>query len=238
MLFRQLFDFPTSTYTYLLADQLSGDALLIDSVKERVDDYIKLLNELNLKLKIVLDTHLHADHVTGMGLLKEKTGCSVLQGEPSRSSGVNRIFRDDDLISVGILAVRAIYTPGHTDDSYCFLLEVNNNRYLFTGDTLLIRGTGRTDFQNGSARSQYKSLFNRLLVLPEDTWVYPGHDYHGMTVSTLREEKRFNPRLQVGGCDDYVTRMDALSLPRPRNIDQALPANLHLGLTALSTVGS
>ena len=233
MLFRQIIDPATSTYSYLLADPQSGEALLIDSVNERVDDYIKLLDELNLKLKVVMDTHLHADHITGMGLLKEKTGCSVLQGEPSRSFGINKVFREGDLISVGTLIIKPIYTPGHTDDSYCFLLEENKNRYLFTGDTLLIRGVGRTDFQNGSAESQYESLFNRLLLLPEDTWIYPGHDYHGMTVSTLREEKSFNPRLQVKGCEDYVAHMEALRLPKPRNIDQALPANLQLGLAAL-----
>ncbi|MGI9279183.1 MAG: MBL fold metallo-hydrolase [Endozoicomonas sp.] len=229
MIFRQLLEVETCTYSYLLGDEVSKEAILIDSVKKMTDQYIQLLNELDLTLKIVVDTHLHADHITGTGLLSKETGCTIYQGIPARSSGVSKTFQDNDLISAGEINLSAIYTPGHTDDSYCFLLNKVTPYLLFTGDTLLIRGTGRTDFQNGSSRQQYNSIFKKLLTLPESTKVFPGHDYNGMTMSTLKEERLFNPRLQVADCSEYEELMSSLKLTRPRFMDQAIPANLHCG---------
>ncbi|WP_062268546.1 MBL fold metallo-hydrolase [Endozoicomonas arenosclerae] len=229
MIFRQIFESETHTYSYLLGDEATGGAILIDPVKSMVDQYIQLLNELDLALKISVDTHLHADHITGSGLLKKNTGCAIYQGEPSRSKGVSHTFEDGDTLSIGEVELKAIYTPGHTDDSYCFLVEQTRPYLLFTGDTLLIRGTGRTDFQNGSSRQQYESLFLKLLAMPESTKVFPGHDYHGMTMSTIKEEKQFNPRLQIKGCKEYEVLMSSLNLSRPRFMDEAIPANLNCG---------
>ncbi|KEQ17009.1 MBL fold metallo-hydrolase [Endozoicomonas numazuensis] len=229
MIFRQLLEVETYTYSYLLGDEESKEALLIDPVITKVDQYIQLLNELNLTLNVVVDTHLHADHITGTGHLSRETGCSIYQGLPARSSGVTHTFQDGDIITVGQISLKAIYTPGHTDDSYCFLLDQTQPYWLFTGDTLLIRGTGRTDFQNGSSRQQYNSLFKKLLILPDHTQVFPGHDYNGMTMSTLWEEKRYNPRLQVADCSEYEDLMSSLTLAKPRFMDQAIPANLNCG---------
>lgn len=225
MLFRQLFDRESCTYTYLLACESSKEAILIDPVKEHVNRYIQLINQLGLQLVITMDTHLHADHITGTGELKELTSCQIAMGQQTKAELVSLKFSDDESIKFGTFKLKTMYTPGHTDDSYCFL--VNDN--VFTGDTLLIRGTGRTDFQGGSAKTQYESL-NRLLKLPETTCVYPGHDYNGMTISTIGEEKRFNPRLQVKNCEEYIAIMDGLNLPRPQKMDIAVPANLKNGL--------
>jgi glyoxylase-like metal-dependent hydrolase (beta-lactamase superfamily II) len=224
MIFRQLFDRVSSTYTYLIAS--GREACLIDPVLDRVDHYVKLLTELNLSLVTAIDTHLHADHITGLGTLRARTRCLTVMGEQTEAEVVSLRVGDGDLIGIGELDLRAIYTPGHTDDSYCFLL----NGLVFTGDTLLIRGTGRTDFQNGDAAAQYDSLFNRLLPLPDDTRVYPAHDYNGHTVSTIGEEKAFNPRLQVGSMGEYVDLMGRLDLPRPTMMDIAVPANRRMGL--------
>jgi sulfur dioxygenase len=226
MIFRQLFDRVSCTYTYLIADRRSGEACLIDPVLGQVDRYLKTLAELGLRLVKAIDTHLHADHITGAGTLRARTLCHTVMGEQSAAEVVSLRVRDGDRIAVGSLALRAIHTPGHTEDSYCFLLDGR----VFTGDTLHIRGTGRTDFQNGNAAVQYESLFNRLLRLPEETLVYPGHDYKGDTVSTIGEERAFNPRLQVGSADEYVALMHGLGLPRPSMMDVAIPANLCLGL--------
>jgi glyoxylase-like metal-dependent hydrolase (beta-lactamase superfamily II) len=226
MIFRQLFDRFSCTYTYLIADGRGGEACLVDPVLGQVDRYLKTLAELGLRLVKAIDTHLHADHITGAGTLRARTLCHTVMGEQSAAEVVSLRVRDGDRIAVGGLALRAIHTPGHTEDSYCFLLDGR----VFTGDTLHIRGTGRTDFQNGDAAVQYDSLFNRLLRLPEDTLVYPGHDYKGDTVSTIGEEKAFNPRLQVGSPDEYVALMSGLGLPRPAMMDVAIPANLCLGL--------
>ena len=230
MLFRQLFDSSSSTFTYLLADELSGDALLIDSVRNNVDQYIQLLEELNLNLNITMDTHIHADHITGSGSLHKKLGCKVLQGEPARAEGITGTFKDGDSIPFGRYGIQAIHTPGHTDDSYCFYLEKEPQGWLFTGDTLLIRSTGRTDFQNGSANAQFHSLFNKLLTLPETTQIFPGHDYNGFTMSTIKEEKRYNPRLNIRNADEYDQLMAQLNLPKPKLIDIAVPENLKLGI--------
>lgn len=228
MIFRQLFDKDSSTYSYLLADDDTREAVLIDAVLEQTPRYLQLLSELDLELKIAMDTHTHADHITALGKLREETGCRTLMGEQAGSSCASGNFHDEQLIRVGRLEFTVLHTPGHTDDSYSFLLEHDGQPYLFSGDTLLIRGTGRTDFQNGSARQQYQSLC-ALLRLPERTWVYPAHDYKGWMVSTIAEEKQHNPRLQVANADEYQNIMDNLNLPDPKLMDVAVPANRACG---------
>lgn len=231
MIFRQLFERESSTYTYLIACEETRKAALIDTVKTEVPKYLQLLRELGLTLAYALDTHTHADHITGAGELRAITGCKTLLGEEAHSACVSAGIKDGDLISIGQLQLKAIYTPGHTDDSYSYLLETGEHTCIFTGDTLLIRGTGRTDFQNGSAEAQYHSLFNKLLTLPDNTWVYPGHDYKGWQVSTIGEEKQHNPRLQLGNIQAYVEFMNNLKLPDPRLMDIAVPANRACGKT-------
>ncbi len=227
MIFRQLFHAETSTYTYLLGSLATGEALLIDPVVEDVNKYLGLLEQLNLKLVRALDTHVHADHVTALGTLRERTGCETIMGlgPSTKAECATRHAEDGDDVGIPGIDLRALYTPGHTDDSYCYLMDDR----VFTGDTLLIRGTGRTDFQNGDAHQQYNSLFEKLLTLPEDTLVYPGHDYKGFTMSTIGEEKRHNPRLQVHSVDEYVDIMEHLNLPSPKYMDVAVPANLTCG---------
>src|SRR2546421_1226915 len=226
MIFRQLFDSVSSTYSYLLASRQGGEALIIDPVLEKVDRYLQLVAELDLKLVKAVDTHIHADHITGLGALRDRTHCITVMGENAKVDVVSMRVTEGDKLTIEGLALDVLYTPGHTDDSYSFLTRDR----VFTGDTLLIRGTGRTDFQNGSARAQYESLFNRLLKLPDETMVFPAHDYKGDTVSTIGEEKRFNPRLQVRSVDQYVELMSNLKLPNPKMMDVAVPANMHVGL--------
>jgi glyoxylase-like metal-dependent hydrolase (beta-lactamase superfamily II)/rhodanese-related sulfurtransferase len=226
MIFRQLFDSTSSTYTYLLASRRGGEALIIDPVLERVDRYIQLLQELDLRLVKAIDTHLHADHITGLEALAERTRCITVMGEQSKADVVSIRVSDGDKIGIEGLTLDVLYTPGHTDDSYSFIMPDR----VFTGDTLLIRGTGRTDFQNGDPRAQYESLFGRLLKLPDETLVYPAHDYKGDTVSTIGEEKAFNPRLQVKSVEEYVELMNNLNLPNPKMMDVAVPANMRIGL--------
>jgi len=226
MIFRQLFDKSSSTYTYLLAERHGGEALLIDPVLDNTGQYVRLIDELDLKLVKAVDTHIHADHVTALGALREQTGCATAMGSATSIECVSVHFHEGEKISADNLHLEVIYTPGHTDDSYSFLLPDR----VFTGDTLLIRGTGRTDFQNGDPAAQYDSLFNKLLRLPEDTLVYPAHDYHGMTVSTIGEERHHNPRLQVSGMQAYVELMNGLDLDDPRMMDIAIPANRACGL--------
>lgn len=230
MIFRQLFDHESSTYTYLLAERRDGEALLIDPVLERTEQYVKLIDELGLDLVLAIDTHIHADHVTALGSLRETTDCATAMGEMTRTECISMHFREGDKLKADGLSLQVLYTPGHTNDSYSFLLPDR----VFTGDTLLIRGTGRTDFQNGDPASQYDSLFGQLLTLPEDTLVYPAHDYNGMTVSTIGEEKLYNPRLQVSGKEEYVTLMNGLVLDNPRLMDVAVPANRRCGLESRS----
>lgn len=225
MLFRQLFDAASSTYTYLLASRPGGEALLIDPVLEQAPAYLQLLRELELKLVIALDTHTHADHVTAMGALREATACATMMGAQSRADCVSARFRDGETIGLDGVRLRALYTPGHTDESYSLVMADR----VFTGDTLLIRGTGRTDFQNGDARAAYDSIFHKLLRLPDATRVYPAHDYKGWTVSTIGEERRFNPRLQVASAEAYAELMANLKLPDPALMDVAVPANLKCG---------
>ena len=225
MLFRQLFERESSTYTYLIAPGIGGEALLIDPVKTELAKYLQLIDELDLRLVFALDTHVHADHVTALGDLRAATSCATLMGEQSRAECVSRKFSDGERIKLGELELHALYTPGHTDDSYSFAMKDR----VFTGDTLLIRGTGRTDFQNGDPSAEYDSLFGRLLKLPEQTLVYPGHDYKGWTVSTIGEERAHNPRLRVQSKEDYVALMRGLRLPNPKQMDVAVPANLACG---------
>lgn len=230
MLFRQLFDATSSTYTYLLADQQTGEAVLIDPVREQMPSYLRLLEELELKLVMAIDTHVHADHITALGALREATGCVTWMGQQAQADCVSARFADGDRLRFGAHELQVIYTPGHTDDSYCFYLEANGHKFVFTGDTLLIRGTGRTDFQNGNPHDQYRSLFDRLLQLPGDTQVYPAHDYKGWTVSTITEERLHNPRLQVASEAEYVQLMQSLKLPSPALMDIAVPANRACGI--------
>jgi sulfur dioxygenase len=226
MIFRQLFDSVSGTYTYLLASRKGGEALIIDPVIEKVDRYLQLVRELDLKLVKAIDTHLHADHITGLGALRDHTHCITVMGEQSQADVVAMRVAEGDRVAIEGLSLDVLYTPGHTDDSYSFLMGGR----VFTGDTLLIRGTGRTDFQNGNPRAQYDSIFNKLLRLPDETLVYPAHDYKGDTVSTIGEEKHFNPRLRVKSVDEYVDLMNNLKLPNPKMMDVAVPANVHVGL--------
>jgi len=225
MIFKQVFDTKTSTYTYLIASAKGREAVIIDPVLENVDDYIGLLKEFDLKLVKVIDTHIHADHVTGASKLKQSTNCTTLMGEHTPADTVEIKVKDDEIIDIDNLKIRSIYTPGHTSDSYSFLLD----NFLFTGDTLLINGTGRTDFQNGSSKDAYNSLFNNLLKLPEETLVYPGHDYNGKCSSTIGNEKKFNPRLQVKNVDEYIDIMSKLNLAKPKLIDINVSRNIKLG---------
>jgi glyoxylase-like metal-dependent hydrolase (beta-lactamase superfamily II)/rhodanese-related sulfurtransferase len=226
MIFRQLFDSVSGTYSYLLASRRDGEAMIIDPVLDKVDRYLQLIRELDLKLVKAVDTHLHADHITGLGALRDRTHCITVMGENTKADVVSVRLAEGDKLTIEGLALDVLYTPGHTDDSYSFLMADR----VFTGDTLLIRGTGRTDFQNGDARMQYESLFGKLLRLPDDTLVFPAHDYKGDTVSTIGEEKRYNPRLQVKSIDDYVTLMANLKLPNPKMMDVAVPSNMRIGL--------
>ena len=227
MIFKQLFDDKSSTYTYLLASNKGREALIIDPVIEHTEKYIKLLKDLDLKLVKVIDTHIHADHVTGLNELSKKTNCTKIMGERSKSEVVDLRVKENDKIKVENIELKVIYTPGHTDCSYSYLMKDR----VFTGDTLLINGTGRTDFQNGSAEAQYDSLFNKLLKLPQKTIVLPAHDYNGKTSSTIGNELENNPRLQVNSVDQYKKIMNNLNLANPKMMDIAVPANVK-GLTA------
>ena len=225
MIFRQFFDSISSTYTYLVSSGYGREALIIDPVLEKTNQYINLVNQLDLRLVKVIDTHIHADHVTGASKLKNITKCTTIMGAHTPAELVEIKVKDDEYIDLDNLKIRAIYTPGHTSDSYSFLM----NNHLFTGDTLLINGTGRTDFQNGCSKSAYNSLFNKILKLPEETFVYPGHDYNGKKVSTIGNEKKFNPRLQVNSIDEYVDIMSNLNLSKPKMIESNVSKNIKLG---------
>ncbi|MDH3594090.1 MAG: MBL fold metallo-hydrolase [Rhodospirillales bacterium] len=227
MIFRQLFDQVSSTYTYLIASRRGGEALIIDPVLDKVERYIQLLGELDLKLIKALDTHVHADHITGLGALRDRTRCITVMGEESGVDVVSMRVSEGDRVEIEGLGLEALYTPGHTDDSYSFVMGDR----VFTGDTLLIRGTGRTDFQNGDPAAAYESIFGKLLKLPDETLVYPAHDYKGDTVSTIGEERAYNPRLQVESVAQYVEIMNNLDLPDPKMMDVAVPTNLHVGLS-------
>ena len=222
MIFNQFFDEVSSTYTYLLSSGKGREALIIDPVLENTNDYILFLKKLDLKLVKVIDTHIHADHISGLKELQQQTDCIVLMGEKSRSTVVNIKVKDNEKIKIENIELTSLYTPGHTDCSYSFFMKDR----IFTGDTLLINGTGRTDFQNGNPVDQYHSLFNRILKLPEKTLVYPAHDYKGNKVSTICEEKKNNPRLKVKSPDQYAELMNGLNLANPKMMDVAVHANI------------
>ena len=226
MIFRQIFDGTSCTYTYLLASRRGREALIIDSVLDKVDRYVQLLRELDLKLVKAIDTHLHADHITGMGALRDRTRCITVMGRESSVDVVSMRVAEGDTVEIEGMSLDVIHTPGHTRDSYCFLMGDR----VFTGDTLLIRGTGRTDLQGGDAAAQYDSIFSKLLRLPDETLVYPAHDYKGETVTTIGEERAFNPRLRARSRDEYVEIMNNLRLPDPKMMDVAIPANVRIGL--------
>jgi glyoxylase-like metal-dependent hydrolase (beta-lactamase superfamily II) len=226
MIFKQLFDNKSSTYTYIISSGRGREALIIDPVIENTSEYLNLLRELDLKLVKVIDTHIHADHITGLNELSKQTNCSKIMGEHSASEVVDIRVKDNEKIKIEDIELKSIYTPGHTDCSYSFLM----NDRVFTGDTLLINGTGRTDFQNGSANDQYHSLFDRLLKLDDKIVIFPAHDYKGKKFSTIGDEKKNNPRLQVKSKDEYIEMMNNLKLANPKMMDIAVPANVK-GLT-------
>jgi len=222
MIFEQLLDSKSSTYTYIISSGKGREALVIDPVIENTDEYIKILESLELRLTKVIDTHIHADHITGLNELNKRTNCTRIMGEKSKSEVIDLMIKDGEKIEIENIKLQAIYTPGHTDCSYSYLM----NDRVFTGDTLLINSTGRTDFQSGNSHDAYDSLFNRLLKLPEKTLVYPAHDYNGNKNSTIENEKNNNPRLQVSSKEEYAEIMDNLNLANPNMIDVAVPANL------------
>ena len=222
MIFKQLFDNKSSTYTYLIASDKGREALIIDPVIENIDDYISLLAELNLKLVKVIDTHIHADHITALNELNKRTNCTRIMGERSKSEVIDLKVKENDNIKIDKINFKAIYTPGHTDCSYSFLMKDR----IFTGDTLLINGTGRTDFQNGDPYQSYDSIFNKILKLPNQTLIYPAHDYNGKRSSTIQNERENNPRLQVGSANEYADIMNNLNLSNPKMMDIAIPANV------------
>ena len=226
MIFKQLFDKKSSTYTYIVSSGKGREALIIDPVIENTDEYINVLKNLDLKLVKVIDTHIHADHISGLNELSKRTKCSKIMGEHSSSEVIDIRVKDNEKIKIENIELISLYTPGHTDCSYSFLM----NDRVFTGDTLLINGTGRTDFQSGSSYDAYDSLFNKLLKLPEKTLVYPAHDYNGKKYSTIENEKKNNPRLQVNSADEYADIMNNLNLGDTKMMDIAIPANAK-GLT-------
>ncbi|RZO49492.1 MAG: MBL fold metallo-hydrolase [Candidatus Pelagibacterales bacterium] len=222
MIFNQFFDDVSCTYTYLLSSGKGREALIIDPVLEKTNDYISFLKKLDLKLVKVIDTHIHADHVSGLKELKQQTDCAILMGEKSLSEVVTVRVKDNEKIKIENTELISMYTPGHTDCSYSFLMKDR----IFTGDTLLINGTGRTDFQNGNPIDQYHSLFDRILTLPEETFVYPAHDYKGQKFSTIGNEKKNNPRLKIKSAEQYAELMNNLNLDNPKMMDIAIPANI------------
>ena len=225
MIFKQVFDTKSSTYTYLIASAKGREAIMIDPVLDNIEEYISLLNEFDLKLVKVIDTHIHADHITGASALRDQTKCVTIMGDQTPADAVEIKVKDEEIIKLDQLEIKALHTPGHTSDSFSFLMS----NHLFSGDTLLINGTGRTDFQNGSAKDAYNSIFNRLLKLPKETLLYPGHDYNGKKVSSIGNEKKFNPRLQVNDEKEYIEIMNNLNLPEPKLMNVNVSRNIKLG---------
>ena len=225
MIFEQLFDTKSSTYTYIISSGKGREALIIDPVIESTDKYIKILKNLDLKLVKVIDTHIHADHISGLNELSKKTKCTKIMGEKSGSEVLDIRVKENEKIKIENIELISMYTPGHTDCSYSFLMSDR----VFTGDTLLINSTGRTDFQNGNSHDAYYSLFNKLLKLPEKTLVYPAHDYNGKKFSNIGNEKKFNPRLQVKNVDEYKEIMNNLNLKKPHLMDTNVSRNINLG---------
>ncbi len=228
MLIEQFFDKESSSFTYLIASN-EGGALLIDPLKNNLNKYEERIDFLKLNLIYALDTHIHADHITGLGGLREKTGCETIMGVQSKVNCVSRTVKDSDVILFDELSFTAIYTPGHTNDSYCYLLKSETNQFLFTGDTLLIKGNGRTDFQNGSSSLLYDSLHNKILSLDNETIIYPAHDYNGAKSSSVKNEKKFNERLHMDK-KTFIEFMGNLKLDDPKLMDMAISLNLECGL--------
>jgi glyoxylase-like metal-dependent hydrolase (beta-lactamase superfamily II) len=225
-LFQQLFESESSTFTYILADSESREAIIIDPVFETVARDLKLISELNLKLLYVLETHIHADHITGAGKIADATGATIALSEAAQVEGKHKSLRDGDVLRFGSFELKAIATPGHTNSCMCFLFQDR----VFTGDALLIRANGRTDFQEGSSEKLFKNVHDKLFALPDDTLVYPAHDYKGFTSSSIGAEKLHNERLnQERKLEDFIQIMASLNLPAPKKLDIALPANLKLG---------
>jgi sulfur dioxygenase len=232
MIFRQLFERESYTYTYLLGDEQTREAILIDPVDTETELYLRLLQELDLKLIYAVDTHVHADHVTALGLLRKKTGCATMVGFEGEVGCASEGLENGKVIQLGDIDINVLFTPGHTNDSFSFIVRDAGKTYLFSGDTLFIRGTGRTDFQNGDPAMLYDSLHEKLLTLPDDTLVYPGHDYKGWTVSTIGEEKLTNPRLEPTTKEAFIELINNLDLPDPKMMDVAVPANRACGMKA------
>jgi glyoxylase-like metal-dependent hydrolase (beta-lactamase superfamily II) len=232
MLFRQLFDPGTSTYTYLVADPQTAEAVLIDPVLEQVDRDITLLQQLGLTLRYCLETHVHADHITGASLLRQQTGCASVVPQKAQVECASQFMADGDRLKIGVVEIEAIATPGHTDSHLAYLI---NSTHLLTGDALLIRGCGRTDFQSGDAGALFDGVTQRLFALPDTTLVYPGHDYRGHTVSTIGEEKRWNPRFAGRNRAEFQQLMSNLNLPNPQKMAEAVPANERCGNVVLAT---
>lgn len=231
MLFRQLFDSESSTYTYLIASGYGREAVIIDPVKNQTPAYLGLIEQLDLKLVRAIDTHTHADHVTALGDLRDATGCMTLMGEFTRAECVSDHVSEGQTLNIDGVTLKALFTPGHTDESFSFVLDGQGKREdaVFTGDVLLIRGSGRTDFQGGDPYKSYDSIVNKLFTLNDFTRVYPAHDYKGFTMSTIAEERRFNPRLAGKSAEQYAEIMRSLDLPNPEMMDVAVPANLACG---------
>jgi glyoxylase-like metal-dependent hydrolase (beta-lactamase superfamily II) len=229
MIFRQFFDSASSTYTYLLASRSGGEALIIDPVKEQLGQYLMAIEQLGVKLVRAIDTHTHADHITALGGLREATGCVTIMGQYTKAECVSAQVAEGEVIDVDGIRLQALYTPGHTDESFSFVLNPKRPEAVFTGDVLLIRGTGRTDFQGGDPRKSWDSITGKLFALPEETLVYPGHDYKGWTASSIGEEKRYNPRIAGKTANEYIAIMLSLNLPNPKLMDIAVPANLACG---------
>jgi len=232
MLFRQLFDRESSTYTYLLADEDTREAVLIDPVREQIERDVQLLDELDLTLVYSLETHVHADHVTSSGVLRKRLGCETVLSAAAGAGCPDVLVEDGEVLEVGAMRIEARHTPGHTDGDVTYVVAGPDGRVrAFTGDTLLIRGCGRTDFQQGDADALYDSVTQKIFTLPDETPVYPGHDYEGRTSSTVGEEKRHNPRLGGGKTrEEFVRIMAGLNLAQPKKIDEAVPANLRCGI--------
>lgn len=229
MIFRQVIDHTSSTYTYIMASGHGREGLIIDPVRELASTYLTIIEQLGLKLVRAIDTHTHADHVTALGALRETTGCKTYMGKYSRAECVSVRVDEDEVIDTEGIKLRALYTPGHTDESFSFLLEAGGPAMVFTGDVLLIRGSGRTDFQGGDPYRSYDSIVNKLYRLDDETLVYPAHDYKGWTVSSIGEERRFNPRLAGNSAEQYAEIMNNLNLPDPKMMDEVIPANLACG---------
>ena len=222
MLFRQLFDRESCTYTYLIVDPERKEAILVDSVLEQIERDLTLLHELGLTLRYCAETHVHADHITGADKLRTATGCLNIVPSQTLVTCAERYIGDGELLTLGDITIEAIATPGHTDSHIAYL--INGNR-LLTGDALFIRGCGRTDFQSGDPGTLYDSVTQRVFTLPDDTYVYPGHDYRGHTVSTIGEEKQWNPRFVGRDRNQFIEFMNHLDLPHPKKMMEAVPAN-------------